>query len=233
MKRQLVWARENREREWRTVIHCDETVLELGERPGPKHVTRRPGEEFLPENIQPTFRSGRKSIMLWGCVAEGCKGPLVRLELEKDLVQDGQKGKAGRGAGGLNGEQYVHQVLEGPLFEFYTTLNKERGGRMVVVEDGAPAHRSKVANEAQRHLGIRSLTHPPNSPDLNPIEPIWGVLKSRVAARPGSQKSLDTLWKAAQAVWEEMTEEEMGEIMGSMPGRVKAVLKAKGGYTRF
>ena len=87
--------------------------------------------------------------MLWGCVAEGCKGPLIQLELEKDLVQDGQRGKADHGAGGLNGEQYIHyQVLEGPLFEFYTTLNKERGGHMVVVEDRAPAHSSKVANKA-------------------------------------------------------------------------------------
>ncbi|KAI0697399.1 hypothetical protein C8T65DRAFT_522766, partial [Cerioporus squamosus] len=103
-------------------------------------VTRQPGEEFLPNNIQPTFRSGRKSIMLWGCVAQGCKGPLIRLDLGEEEVQEGGKGKSSGRKGGLNGERYVSQVLEGPLLEFYTTMNKERGGRMLVVEDGAPAH---------------------------------------------------------------------------------------------
>ena len=57
--------------------------LELGEQPR-QFVTRKPGEEFLLENIQPTFRSGRDSIMLWGCVALGRKGPLIRLDFEED-----------------------------------------------------------------------------------------------------------------------------------------------------
>ena len=122
--------------------------------------------------------------MLWGCVAEGCKGPLIRLDLGEDSTEEGHQGRARSRAEGLNGEQYVKQVLEGPLLEFYTTLNKERDGCMLVVEDGAPAHTSKAANKAQRHLG--TLTHPPNSPDLNPIEPLWTLLKTRIAARQGS-----------------------------------------------
>ena len=233
IKKRLAWAKENKMRNWRTVIFTDETRLELGERPGLVYVTCKPGEEFLPQNIQPTFRSGQKSIMLWGCVAEGHKGPLIRLDLGEDSTEEGHQGRARSRAGGLNGEQYVKQVLEGPLLEFYTTLNKERDGHVLVVEDGAPAHTSKAANKARRHLGIRTLTHPPNSPDLNPIEPLWALLKTRVAARRGSQKSLDALWKAAQAVWAEMSEEEMDEAMGSMSERVQAVLKAKGGYTPF
>ena len=82
-------------------------------------------------------------------------------------------------------------------------------------------------------LGFQTLTHPPNSPDLNPIEPLWAVLKRRVARIPDSRKSLDSLWEAIQKVWEDLTDEEVTEVIGSMPARVEAVLKAHGYHTQF
>ncbi|EUC53936.1 winged helix turn helix protein [Rhizoctonia solani AG-3 Rhs1AP] len=45
-------------------------------------------------------------------------------------------------------------------------------GRMLVVEDGALAHRGKPAKQAREELGIKQVPHPPSSPDLNPIEPL-------------------------------------------------------------
>ncbi|KAI0716050.1 hypothetical protein C8T65DRAFT_545922, partial [Cerioporus squamosus] len=64
------WAQANKRRNWDTIFWTDETRLELGERPRREHVTQKAGEE-----------SGRKSIMLWGCVAQGCKGPFIWLDL--------------------------------------------------------------------------------------------------------------------------------------------------------
>ena len=59
------------------------------------------------------------------------------LDVGEDPAEEGHQGKA-RNTGGLNGEWYVKQVLEGPLLELYTTMNKERDGHIFVVEDGAP-----------------------------------------------------------------------------------------------
>ena len=67
-------------RDWNEVIWTDEAKLELGERLGHRRVMRLPGEEFLPKNIQLTFKSSCKSIMVWGCIAHGVKGPLIKLE---------------------------------------------------------------------------------------------------------------------------------------------------------
>ena len=130
----LAWARENEEMDWWLVLWTDEVRLELGERPGRVFVTRKPGEEFLPVNVQPTFKSGRNSIMLWGCIAHGWKGPLIRLELGE---KHGDKAQ-----GGLTGTQYVKQVIEGPLWASYSHLTAEWGPGIMVVEDGAPAHTS-------------------------------------------------------------------------------------------
>ena len=51
------WAKENEDRDWQKVIWTDAAKIETGERPGHRYVTQLPGEEFLPENIAPTFKS--------------------------------------------------------------------------------------------------------------------------------------------------------------------------------
>ena len=67
--KRLQWAQVNNGRDWGgNVCWTDESSIELGERPIHTMVTHLPGEEFLPKNISPTFKSGRKSIMVWACV---------------------------------------------------------------------------------------------------------------------------------------------------------------------
>jgi hypothetical protein len=138
-----------------------------------------------------------------------------------------------KGGQGMNGPKYVTQVLQGPLKDFVEEMEGERGHSMLVVEDGAPGHRSKLTKNARSKLGIIQLTHPPNSPDLNPIEPLWYLLKNRIADIPGSANTLDKLWEVAQKVWEEITPEEIRKFTGTMSDRVEAVAKAKGWHTKY
>jgi transposase len=227
--KRLVWAGDNEKRDWNSTLWTDESTLETGERPGHKKVTRRPGEEFLPATIVPTFRSGRKTLIVSGCIAHARKGLLVRVI---PAAMD-EKGRKQRGAGGMTGEDYVEQVLKGPLIDFYRSLEAERGRKMYLVEDGSGPHRRKLTQAAREELGIKSLPHPPSSPDLNPIEPLWLLLKNRVADIPGSGNSLDNLWAAAQKAWDSITDEEVAKHTSKMDARVQEVKKAKGYYTKF
>jgi hypothetical protein len=138
-----------------------------------------------------------------------------------------------KGGGGLDGPCYVEQVLNGPLSSFVVLLEKERGHPMLVVEDGAPSHRSVVAKQARMQLGIHNLQHPPSSPDLNHIKPLWFFIKRRVADTPGSGNLLEALWQATQKAWDELTDEEIWKHTGQMNARVAAVEGAKGWHTRF
>ncbi|RPB26730.1 transposable element Tcb2 transposase, partial [Terfezia boudieri ATCC MYA-4762] len=53
---------------------------------------------------------------------------------------------------------------------------------LLFMEDNAPAHRSRVSQAAQTQLGLAPyrLDWPASSPNLNPIENIWLLLKSRI-----------------------------------------------------
>src|ERR1700685_2147265 len=84
------------------VLWTDESSIELGEQPGHQFITCHPGEEYILECIQPTFHSSRKTLIVWGAIGTGRKGPLIRLDM-KNRDENGKK-KQGRD---LNGAKYV------------------------------------------------------------------------------------------------------------------------------
>ena len=43
-------------------------------------MTWRPDEEFDEDCLVPTFKQSLVCVMVWGCIMEGRKGPLVVLE---------------------------------------------------------------------------------------------------------------------------------------------------------
>ena len=133
----------------------------------------------------------------------------------------------------MGAKEYVAQVLEGPLKDFFDRIEQQQTHLILVVKDGAPAHTSCLAKSAWLKLGITPLTHPPSSPDLNPIKLLWLLLKNRVADTLGASNSLKNLWLAAQHAWEEITEEEIQRHTGKMRERVAQVQAAKGCHTRF
>ena len=78
------------------------------------------------------------------------------------------------------------------------------------------------------------MVWPAQSPDLNPIEHLWGCLKKRrLAEHENSPNGIHELCERVQVEWERIPVEECQKLIESMPRRVQAVLKAKGGYTGY
>ena len=229
IEKRLVWAAENYGRNWDNVIFTDETKLELGEHSGPCYVSRRRNEHLDPNHIAPNFTSGRRSIMLWAAISYHGKSPLLELSWPDVVV--GKDGKPKRG--GFTNKQYAEQVLSVGLQDFYTEQVIYAGWDFEVVEDGALVHKGPFVREARVSFPFENLAHPPSSPDLNPIENIWHMLKRRIWSIQGAHNSLKNLKSAAREAWDSISQEEIRNVIDSMDRRVEAVVKAKGQATDY
>ena len=49
-----------------------------------------------------------------------------------------------------------------------------------LLQDNASAHVSEKTMDFLGNKAIETMNHPPNSPDLNPIEQIWALLKHKI-----------------------------------------------------
>ncbi|CAJ0929860.1 unnamed protein product [Ranitomeya imitator] len=99
-------------------------------------------------------------------------------------------------------------------------------------KDNDPKHTSRLCKgyltKKESDGVLRQMTWPPQSPDLNPIEMVWGELDRRVKAKgPTSAKHL---WELLQDCWKTIPGDYLLKLIKRMPRVCKAVIKAKGGY---
>lgn len=86
--------------------------------------------------------------------------------------------------GGLSLYRFYFQIhpgsIKGPqVIEFLRHLERHVRGKLTIVWDGAPIHRSRLVKEYVEGTGGRVVVErlPAYAPELNPVEYMWGNLK--------------------------------------------------------
>ena len=75
------------------------------------------------------------------------------------------------------------------------------------------------------------LSIPAYSPDLNPIENLWGLLKRNVEKR--NPQTVDELKKFLLEEWENIPIRTLQKLEKSMRNRSEAVIKSNGEFTSY
>ena len=211
-----VWATHD----WSKVIWSDKCAFNVGGAPGRVLVTRTAQEEFDESCLLPKFKK-LESIIVWGCFIGRCKGPLI-------IWDKGAWGKT------INAKGYQTHIL--PHLDCFWNNESARTNDYVYIQhDNASPHRARttVAELQDRGLYNYLMPWPATSPDLNPIEAVWRLMKSRIGKllpRPQNNKDMIT---AIQNQWNLITEYELGQIHDTMVDRVDAVLTTNGGHTKY
>ncbi len=218
------WTRED----WIKVIWSDECAVEKDSDPRTLWIYRHQNqfEKYLPINIKEKIRNGGISQMIWGSFLGDKLGPIVFID------------------GTVNTNVYIG-VLDDYLLPFIDALNADGLSNIIYQQDNASPHASHktkewLANSAKEH-GFTVMEWPPNSPDMNPIENLWAHLKLELHRRypdtnslQGSPDAIKTILKTRlNEVWWQIGEEVLRNLIDSMPQRVRALLDAKGWYTKY
>lgn len=103
------------------------------------------------------------------------------------------------------------------------------------MQDNVPRHAARRMQEELQERGIYVIFWPPFSPDLNPIEAVWDIMKDWIQENYGDQEKLsyDTLRQAVKEAWDAVTPEHLDELINSIPYRYQAVIDADGRYTKY
>ena len=75
------------------------------------------------------------------------------------------------------------------------------------------------------------MDRPSRSPDLNPIEHLWGILKQKVEERKVS--NIHQLCDVVMEEWKRTPVATCEALGNSMPEKVKAVLENNGGHIKY
>jgi hypothetical protein len=124
---------------------------------------------------------------------------------------------------------YTDKLL--PIYLKYLNKAKAEGRRAILQEDGDPSHGIKgdtknVARSFKLKHGIELLVHSAQSPDLNPQEPVWNILKQRVRLYKWTFKK--QLKQVIEQVWNDISTEEIQARISEMPDRCKRLANNDG-----
>ena len=98
-------------------------------------------------------------------------------------------------------------------------------------DDNDPKHRAKITKEWKEENNIKSLEWPSYSPDLNPIENIWNIIKNYLSKYIILDEN-DFMFYFDQAC-RKINWRIIKNLINSMPNRIKQVIERKGDYTDY
>ena len=101
------------------------------------------------------------------------------------------------------------------------------------MQDGDPAHRSRVVKKWLKDNHVPVLECPRNSLDLNPIENAWNYMKNKV--QEAHSTNIQTLKEVPMKLWVpiHVYAEYFRKFAESMPNKLHNVIKAKGHMTKY
>ena len=101
------------------------------------------------------------------------------------------------------------------------------------LQDNAPCHKTKLIDQFFEENGIKTLDWPAQSPDLNPIENLWSLIKRKRQKKYGMPRDKVDLINQLMNIWDELDEDLFKNLAESVERRLDAVIRLGGRQTKY
>jgi transposase len=137
---------------------------------------------------------------------------------------------------GTSDLQIIHGIINSEKYiKTLTAADKKirllKGNNFMFVQDGATCHTSRVTMTWLKDSNWNVSSWPANSPDLNPIENVWGVMKKAVERR--RPKNILDLEKILKEIWANLTLDYLKSLFNSMTDRINKCIDVNGDITGY
>ena len=207
-KARLKFARQRRGKEyWKSVFASDEHSIQLHSSPRGEWV--KAGEVPSPRGTE----KFEKSVKVWGGSCWNGLSPIYFISKS------------------MSSREYL-SLIESKLEEDILRLHPHPRQPITWLQDREGFHTAKIVQKYLENSSLIPISGwPSNSPDLNWQENVWEVLDQRVRKRmPTTIKGLK---KVVKEEWERIDIGIVRKCIHSMPTRLKLVIAAKGGVTKY
>ncbi|GFS78921.1 DDE_3 domain-containing protein [Trichonephila clavipes] len=107
------------------------------------------------------------------------------------------------------------------------------GAEFLFMDDNVRPHRASIVDECLLSEDITRMHWPVYSPELNLIEHVWDMLGRRIAARQPPPNCLSEPWRALLDEWCNIPQDQVDNLIFSMPRRCKAYIASSGRHTPY
>lgn len=133
----------------------------------------------------------------------------------------------------MDGTFYSKFILE----HFATILERSKKRSRLFIQDGDPSQNSASARKALKKVRANLLSIPPRSPDLNPIENIFSIVKRNLSDQAVKEKitceSFEQFTKGVKNVILNSDTQVINNFIGSMPRRIDQIITNKGRRLKY
>lgn len=202
--KRIEWARNKIgwDEKWKNIVFSDEKKFNLD---GPDGFACYWHDLRKDEVVFSKRHTGGGSLMIWGAFSFYGKASLRIITTTMD--------------------QYVYQeVLSDHLLPFLDDIPLLAARDAVFMQDNARIHTACSTIEWLKNNQIQVMDWPAYSPDLNPIENVWGILARRVYVNGKQFDTIPELKSAVIDAWDKLTSEDLKPFILSMKNRVADVL---------